>query len=270
MQTGRELALTFEAAQVRVIMRGEDPWWVLVDVCAVLDLANPRDVASRLDPDEKDAVGITDAIGRLQSTIIVSEPGLYAVLGRSSKPKAKRFDRWVRHEVLPSIRKTGTYTLPGNEVMPIPADFRAVIREEVAPIHQNVVDIRTGLEYVTKRLDETLPRGKAFSDINQWAFRQTLLLRNEGRCLVSRELIVDPAGNAIDDLCHIDHFHGPANNKIIDGWAVFWKVNLQLRDSAFRDKQEPRFRAFQLDLHDLIAQGLMRRYRHQAQKDLFD
>ncbi|MEM7197446.1 MAG: BRO family protein, partial [Pseudomonadota bacterium] len=64
--------------------------------------------------DEKDGVGITDPIGRLQETSIISESGLYALVFRSRKPAAKEFSRWVRHEVLPSIRKTGQYSLNGD------------------------------------------------------------------------------------------------------------------------------------------------------------
>jgi BRO family, N-terminal domain len=74
-----------------------------------LDIANPRDAASRLDDDEKDAVGLADAIGRTQKTTIINESGLYSIILRSVKPEAKRFKKWITSEVLPSIRKTGGY-----------------------------------------------------------------------------------------------------------------------------------------------------------------
>lgn len=93
----------------RVIDRNGEPWFVLTEVCAKLDIANPRDAASRLDDDEKDAVGIPDAIGRTQKTTIINESGLYSVILRSVKPEAKRFKKWITSEVLPSIRKTGGY-----------------------------------------------------------------------------------------------------------------------------------------------------------------
>ena len=93
---------------VRVIDRGSEPWFVLADVCRVLEIANPRNVAARLDDDEK-GVHQVDTLGGPQNVTIISEPGLYAVVQRSDKPAARRFDRWVRHEVLPAIRKTGRY-----------------------------------------------------------------------------------------------------------------------------------------------------------------
>ncbi len=64
--------------------------------CRAMDIANPRDVAARLDDDEKDAVDIADAIGRQQQTTVITEPGLYAVILQSRKPIARRFDRWLR------------------------------------------------------------------------------------------------------------------------------------------------------------------------------
>src|SRR5690606_1640015 len=82
---------------------------VAKDVCDILDIKNNRDAISRLDDDEKDAVGITDSIGRKQQTTIISESGLYNLIFLSRKPEAKQFKRWITHEVIPTIRKTGGY-----------------------------------------------------------------------------------------------------------------------------------------------------------------
>lgn len=86
-----------------------EPWFVLGDVCRELGIANPRDAASRLDGDEKDAVGISDATGRVQNQTIINESGLYSLILRSTKAEAKPFKKWVTKEVLPSIRKSGGY-----------------------------------------------------------------------------------------------------------------------------------------------------------------
>jgi prophage antirepressor-like protein len=95
--------------QFRVIDREGEPWFVLTEVCKKIGIANPRDAASRLDDDEKDGVGISDAMDREQKTTVISESGLYSLVLRSSKPEAKRFKKWITSEVLPSIRKTGSY-----------------------------------------------------------------------------------------------------------------------------------------------------------------
>ena len=100
----------FNDHPVRIVEKDGEPWWVAKDVCEILEIGNSRDTVSALDADEKDDVGITDAIGRLQTTTIISEPGLYRLILRSRKPQAKAFQRWAVHEVFPTIRKTGSYS----------------------------------------------------------------------------------------------------------------------------------------------------------------
>ena len=89
----------------------EEIWWVAKDVCKFLSIRNHKDAVSRLDEDEKDEVGITDPIGRVQKTLVVNESGLYHLIFMSRKPAAKKFRKWVTSEVLPSIRKYGYYSL---------------------------------------------------------------------------------------------------------------------------------------------------------------
>lgn len=95
--------------EFRVIDRSGESWFVLNEICAKVGIANPADVASRLDDDEKDTIGISDSIGRTRRATIINESGLYSVILRSTKPEAKRFRKWVTSEVLPAIRKTGGY-----------------------------------------------------------------------------------------------------------------------------------------------------------------
>ncbi len=96
----------YESSEVRTIQKNGEPWWVLADVCKVLDLSNPSKVADRLEPDEKANFELGLRGG---ATNCINESGLYAVILRSDKPKAKPFRRWVTNEVLPSIRKHGAY-----------------------------------------------------------------------------------------------------------------------------------------------------------------
>lgn len=103
-----------QTMDVRMVMQGDEPWWVLKDVCRVLGLSNSRMVADRLDEDEVSQTYITDGLGRQQETTIINESGLYSVILRSDKPEAKAFKRWVTHEVLPSIRRTGRYEMGGQ------------------------------------------------------------------------------------------------------------------------------------------------------------
>lgn len=110
---GEVMEFKFESSGVRVVQddKGE-PWWVAKDVCDVLGIANYRDAASALDEDER-GYGKTDTLGGEQEMLTVSESGLYTLIIRSNKPKARAFRKWVTAEVLPSIRKTGAYRVPG-------------------------------------------------------------------------------------------------------------------------------------------------------------
>lgn len=104
-KTNELQVLNFEEQQVRMLEKDGQPWWVLADVCKVLGLSNPTKVSSRLDDDERSNF----KLGRQGKATIVNESGLYSVIIRSDKPAAKKFKRWITHEVLPSIRKTGSY-----------------------------------------------------------------------------------------------------------------------------------------------------------------
>lgn len=108
----------FESNQfgkVRTVLRDGEPWFVAVDVCRALDHSNSRMALKRLDDDEKGASSFYTPGGEQKMTI-VNEPGLYALVMGSRKPEAKAFKRWITHEVIPSIRKTGGY-IAGEENM---------------------------------------------------------------------------------------------------------------------------------------------------------
>ncbi len=106
--------------QIRVVMREGEPWFVAKDVCACLDV-DSSNLSKTLDDDEKGVVYCTTP-GGIQPMVVTSEPGLYSLILRSRKPDAKRFKRWVTHDVLPSIRKTGAYFRAGGE--PAVSDVR--------------------------------------------------------------------------------------------------------------------------------------------------
>lgn len=102
----------FEGAPVRVIPRDGEPWFVLVDVCKVLGIANSRNVSNRLDEGDEKGSAIVDTLGGPQQMTIVNEAGVFAAVFTSNRPDAKRFQKWVTSEVLPAIRRTGSYGIP--------------------------------------------------------------------------------------------------------------------------------------------------------------
>lgn len=124
--TNNLVQFSFEGTQVRTIMQHGEPWWVLADVCKVLEIGNPSDAARRLDTDEKYALDIIDPMGRTQTATIINESGLYSLILTSRKPSAKRFKKWVTSEVLPAIRKTGGYMVAAPEETPEELALRAM------------------------------------------------------------------------------------------------------------------------------------------------
>lgn len=144
--------------QVRVIERDGEPWFVAKDVCECLDLSNVSMAIDRLDEDEKSNISSTD-IREIVSNIevsnrginIVSESGLYSLVLGSRKPEAKLFKRWITHDVIPSIRKTGAYQLaPKSYAEALRALANEVEQKELA-IAQRDEAIRTKYHFVEGR-----------------------------------------------------------------------------------------------------------------------
>lgn len=128
----------FEGRLVRTIVHDDATWFVGVDVCRALELAKPENALASLDDDERYTLNegvISDQAGR-PARVIVSEPGVYRLVFRSRKPEAERFKRWLAHEVLPQIRKTGRY---GPASSPV---------EHTSPENGPVAELRARLDTV--------------------------------------------------------------------------------------------------------------------------
>ena len=131
----------YNGNEVRTVQIGGEPWWVLKDVCGVLDLKNPTMIADRLDTDEVTKFNLGGLSGE---TNIINESGLYNVILRSDKPQAKPFRKWVTNEVLPSIRKTGGYQLPQMS-----KELRAIIMQD-----EKIQEVENRVNRVQEDLDE--------------------------------------------------------------------------------------------------------------------
>lgn len=144
-----DLALTFEGNSVRTVGTfttkdgtEAEMGWVLADVAASLGIGNPRDWAKALDDDEVGTVETIDGHLGGPDRLVITESGLYALLARSRKPEAKRFDKWVRKEVLPTIRKTGGYGITqqhGSDLSSLIGDaVTGAIRPIIKPIEERL------------------------------------------------------------------------------------------------------------------------------------
>ena len=113
------------ALRVQIDEAGQ-PWFNANDVCSALEFTNPhKAVADHVDADDLTKREVIDILGRQQRANFINESGLYALILGSTKDAAKRFQRWVTSEVLPAIRKTGSYAVPGaQEALPAPIHDR--------------------------------------------------------------------------------------------------------------------------------------------------
>lgn len=98
-----------EFGEIRSILINDGPWFMLVDICRVLDINNSRQAKTRLNEDGVITNDVIDSIGRNQKADFINESNLYKLIFQSKKPQAERFTDWVTSEVLPSIRKQGFY-----------------------------------------------------------------------------------------------------------------------------------------------------------------
>ena len=142
----------FKGHQVRTLtFETSETWWVLSDVAKVLGVQNASDLAKRLDQDERSRFNL----GRQGEGWIVNESGLYKIVLRSDKPQAREFQRWVTHDVLPSIRRHGAY-MSEDVVARTLSDPDYLIRLATA-----LKDERAARAVAEKQVVELQPKAKA-------------------------------------------------------------------------------------------------------------
>jgi anti-repressor protein len=145
----------FHHRAVRVLIIDNEPWFVLADLCRVLDIRNGRDVAARLADDQKGVAQI-DTPGGPQQMTIVSESGMYELVIRSDKPDAVTFRRWITGRVLPAIRKMGTY----SQYPAVPPKLPS--KKELA---QWVVEAEERAERAEAKIVELTPPASAWNEL---------------------------------------------------------------------------------------------------------
>lgn len=156
----------FNGAALRTLTdENGEPWFVAKDVCDILEISNPSDALKRLDDDERSRFNL----GRQGETNIVNEAGLYVLVLGSRKPEAHEFKRWVTHEVLPQIRKTGGY-IPTTD-----ADDDMTILAKAVMIGQRTMEAqKRKIAEQQTRIDELQPKAR-FADA---------VAASDGTCLV--------------------------------------------------------------------------------------
>ena len=151
----------FGDVSIRVVMQGGEPWWVASDVCGALEIGNSRMAMSRLDDDEK-GVTTADTLGGKQELGVVNESGLYSLILKSRKPSAKRFKKWVTSEVLPTIRKTGTFSTAPQ--FTVPTTFADALRL-AGELEEQRVALTHQVETQVLKITEDAPKVEFYDNV---------------------------------------------------------------------------------------------------------
>lgn len=143
----------FEDLPVRTLSIDDEPYFVGKDVADILGYSRgAKAIQDHIDKEDIRVVPIQDRTGRYQKASLINESGLYTLVidaarqsnNRSIKEKAKAFKRWITNEVLPSIRKTGSYQVPDNpmDALQLMFDAQKQTKEEIATVKADVIDLR--------------------------------------------------------------------------------------------------------------------------------
>lgn len=226
---------------VRTILRNGEPWFIANDVCAVLDIANVGNALARLDEDEKDSIRLTDGNRGNPNRAVVSEAGLYELIVRSDRPDARAFRRWVTHDVLPAIRRTGSYSVATATRLPDLAS-----PEGVLALARQFVETAEALVIADAKVKELEPKAIAHDrfltadkgdrlvrevakllgwkerDLRAFLLDEGLIFRKQALC-----------GNNTYDVYarHADHFK-PVEKVVEHSWGACAHYTLYVRPSG--------------------------------------
>jgi prophage antirepressor-like protein len=182
---------TYADQPVKTVLIDNEPWFVANDVAVILDLGNVRSSLALLDDDER-GVHSVDTLGGQQSLTVVSESGLYSLILRSRKSEAKAFKRWITHDVLPAIRKTGSYAAPVAEITRRDMALAVLAAEDEADRQRERAEIAESFKEAIEVNDGLTPREfhkQYLSDVSERAFFDFLY---------SRKLLIDQRNHRVD------------------------------------------------------------------------
>lgn len=214
-------------ATVRVIDRDGEAWFVALDLCRSLDITNVSMAVGRLDADEKADLIITDVAGRPQGALGVNEAGLYSLIMTSRKANAKRFKRWVMHEVLPQIRRTGRYeATPTHPALPsdYPSALRALAASEEAKSQQATM-IAAQAQQVAALSSEKAELSAKLDEQAQFLEALRRLSATGGLTLVSdvAKVLHIPQGELFDLLYRAGYIFRRKKHDTKSGWLAYDK-----------------------------------------------
>ena len=165
MDSSYIMNFSYENSPVRVTEINGETWWILKDVCEILGLSNTNRTAARLEDDELTLLKLMSG-GQNREMIAVNESGLYSVILRSDKPESRTFRRWVTHEVLPEIRRTGGYNVMQSDILE---------DSELTPVAKTIYMYLC--HYARGRKEFTINRRKIMEDLQMGNYMYTTHFR---------------------------------------------------------------------------------------------
>lgn len=169
-----------EFGQIRTVIVDSEPMFCLADVCKALEITHITDVKNRLKQDGVGTAEVIDNIGRKQNATFINESNLYKTIFQSRKESAERFTEWVTSEVLPSIRKTGSYQKPllTQEMMRIQLGMIDDVSDRVTKL-ENTMNIDYGQQHslgelISSRVIELVggKKSNAYREIGRKVFTE--------------------------------------------------------------------------------------------------
>lgn len=151
----------FENNQVRTLLINDEPWFVGKDVAEILGYSKARNaIATHVDDDDKKGAPIQGDLGGTQEMTVINESGVYALVFGSKLPSAKKFKHWVTSEVLPTLRKTGGYTMPKTYLEALKAFTAEVEKNEILSFEnkiqtQQINELKPKADYTDRILKTT-------------------------------------------------------------------------------------------------------------------
>jgi prophage antirepressor-like protein len=170
----------YQGSQVRTVIKNGESWFVAKDVCDILKHSNSRVAVDRLDEDEK-GVSKVYTPGGIQDMTVVNEAGLYSLVLTSNLPEAKAFKRWITHEVIPQIRKTGSYSVQPMselEILKKSVDMLLEQQKEIASVKENLTTVNHRIDSLDAVNVEGDPQQRLVKMVQKLAYKSGITYSN--------------------------------------------------------------------------------------------
>lgn len=244
---------TFGETEVRTIERDGKPWWVLKDVCAVLEIKNHKEIPDRLESDEVGRFELPHPQNHEKTIemMCINESGLYSVILRSDKPQAKPFRKWVTAEVLPSIRKNGCYSK--QEISPM-LQYLIQMEQKQNALEAKQKELEQKLDFNRKEVIEAALSYGCIGSFHQSEVQKTVRLKAIEECRTAQAFdtvgksVINAIYKALQQYFGIPSYKDLRINQMAEARAFIldWMPSPELREKITKATPKPKFNLMDL------------------------